>query len=106
MTDWVKKVRRIPTKQQITLRLDKDVIDFFKDAGAGYQTVMNAVLRAYVDHHLVRRRLDDPDRGQTDWERVRSLTDEEIEKAVANDPDAAPIITDFSAFRIVKAEKP
>lgn len=103
MADWVKKVRLIPPKQQLTLRLDKDVIDFFKDAGAGYQTVMNAVLRAYVDHHLVRRSLDDPNRGHTDWERVRSLTDEDIEKAIANDPDAAPITTDFSAAKIVRA---
>jgi uncharacterized protein (DUF4415 family) len=35
-------------KQQITLRLDPDVIDFFKRRGAGYQTMMNAVLRKYV----------------------------------------------------------
>lgn len=35
-------------KQQITLRLDPDVIDFFKRRGKGYQTMMNAVLRKYV----------------------------------------------------------
>jgi len=35
-------------KQQITLRLDPDVIDFFKRTGKGYQTMMNAVLRKYV----------------------------------------------------------
>ena len=35
-------------KQQITLRLDPEVIDFFKKSGAGYQTMMNAVLRKYV----------------------------------------------------------
>jgi uncharacterized protein (DUF4415 family) len=35
-------------KQQITLRLDPDVIDFFKRRGEGYQTMMNAVLRKYV----------------------------------------------------------
>ena len=35
-------------KRQITLRLDPDVIDFFKAGGPGYQTRMNAVLRQYV----------------------------------------------------------
>ncbi len=35
-------------KQQTTLRLDPDVIDFFKKSGKGYQTMMNAVLRKYV----------------------------------------------------------
>ena len=31
-------------------------------------------------------------KGRTDWKRVRSLTDEDIERAVASDPDAAPIM--------------
>ena len=31
---------------------------------------------------------------QTDWRRLRSLTDEDIARAVADDPDAAPIPTD------------
>ena len=35
-------------KRQITLRLDPDVIDFFKAGGQGYQTRMNAVLRSYM----------------------------------------------------------
>ena len=30
--------------------------------------------------------------GQTDWEKIRNLTDEEIEQAVADDPDAPPIL--------------
>lgn len=38
-------------KKQITLRLDPDVIEFFKAAGPGYQTRMNAVLRQYVVAH-------------------------------------------------------
>ncbi len=36
-------------KRQLTLRLDPDIIDFFKAQGKGYQTRMNDVLRAYVD---------------------------------------------------------
>jgi uncharacterized protein (DUF4415 family) len=31
-------------------------------------------------------------KGKTDWERLRNMTDEDIEKAVAEDPDAAPIL--------------
>jgi hypothetical protein len=35
--------------------------------------------------------------SQTDWERIRNLTDEEIEQAVADDPDA-PLILDNDFF--------
>ncbi|MQA92823.1 MAG: hypothetical protein GEU90_21805 [Gemmatimonas sp.] len=35
-------------KSTITMRVDDDVIDFFKQSGAGHQSRMNAVLRAYV----------------------------------------------------------
>ena len=40
-------------KQPVTIRLDADVVDWFKDQGKGYQTRINAVLRAYVDAHRV-----------------------------------------------------
>ncbi|WP_247339428.1 MULTISPECIES: BrnA antitoxin family protein [unclassified Bradyrhizobium] len=39
---------------------------------------------------------DYPRKGKTDWARVDALTDEDIAKAVANDPDAAPIDIDWS----------
>ena len=45
------KEMRIPTKQQISLRVDEDVLAFFKAHGPRYQTRINAVLRAYVDAH-------------------------------------------------------
>ena len=35
-------------KQQITLRLDPDILAFFRRTGRGYQTTINAVLRKYV----------------------------------------------------------
>lgn len=38
-------------KRQITLRLDTDVVDFFKNTGARYQSRINAVLREYVNAH-------------------------------------------------------
>ena len=37
-----------PPKQAISLRVDQDVLDWFKQQGPRYQTRMNAVLRAYV----------------------------------------------------------
>jgi uncharacterized protein (DUF4415 family) len=39
---------------------------------------------------------DSPRKGKTDWARVDALTDEDIAKAVANDPDAVPIDLDWS----------
>ena len=39
------------TKHQLTLRLDSDVIEWFKGQGNGYQTRMNALLRAYMEEH-------------------------------------------------------
>jgi uncharacterized protein (DUF4415 family) len=37
-----------PLKLNISIRLDKDVIDYFKAEGAGYQTRINEVLRAHI----------------------------------------------------------
>ena len=50
-TEWTKAVVLPSTKQQVTLRLDKDILDFFKKDGKGYQTRLNAVLRTYVEAH-------------------------------------------------------
>jgi uncharacterized protein (DUF4415 family) len=36
-------------KQAISLRIDEDILAWFRDGGPGYQTRMNAVLRAFVD---------------------------------------------------------
>jgi uncharacterized protein (DUF4415 family) len=38
-------------KRQLTVRLDGDVLDWFKAQGKGYQTRMNAVLRSYYEAH-------------------------------------------------------
>ena len=43
---------RLPTgKQLVSLRIDRDILDWFKRQGKGYQTKINAVLRAYVRAH-------------------------------------------------------
>ena len=40
---------RVPKgKQSVSLRVDRDVLDWFKRQGKGYQTRINAILRAYV----------------------------------------------------------
>ena len=44
-----KKVQPPRPKQQITLRIDSDTLDWFKKQGKGYQTMINAVLRAYKE---------------------------------------------------------
>ncbi len=36
-------------KKQITLRLDPDVVEFFKAGGRGYQSSINAALRRYME---------------------------------------------------------
>lgn len=47
--DWSKATIVYPVpKNAISIRLDKDVIDFFKATGKGYQTRINAVLRHYM----------------------------------------------------------
>jgi uncharacterized protein (DUF4415 family) len=46
--------------------------------------------------NIVTRKWGDRRKGKTDWARVDALTDEDIAKAVANDPDAAPIDIDWS----------
>jgi uncharacterized protein (DUF4415 family) len=46
-----KGLKALPAKQQITLRIDADVLDWFRRSGSGYQTQINRLLRAYVDAH-------------------------------------------------------
>ena len=38
------------TKKSISIRLDSDILDWFKSQGKGYQTLINRVLRSYVHH--------------------------------------------------------
>jgi uncharacterized protein (DUF4415 family) len=41
-------------KSTITMRIDRDVLDWFKKQGRGYQTRVNALLRAYMEAHRQR----------------------------------------------------
>jgi len=42
-------LRVVPPKASVSLRIDADVLEWFKLGGAGYQTRMNAVLRAFKE---------------------------------------------------------
>ena len=44
-----------PTKVLTSIRLDADVLEFFKSQGSGYQSRINDVLRIQLDRHLSRR---------------------------------------------------
>ena len=41
----------VPRKALLSLRIDTDVIDWFRAQGSGYQSRMNALLRAYMEAH-------------------------------------------------------
>jgi uncharacterized protein (DUF4415 family) len=46
---WKTAVLRMPRKKEsLTIRLDHDVVVWFRGTGRGYQTKMNAVLRSYM----------------------------------------------------------
>ncbi|MEX5610686.1 3-oxoacyl-ACP synthase [Pseudomonas protegens] len=41
----------LPGKKAVTIRLDADVLEWFKGQGAGYQTRINQLLRQYMQAH-------------------------------------------------------
>jgi uncharacterized protein (DUF4415 family) len=45
------KVLMPEPKKAVSIRLERDVMEWFQRQGTGYQTRINAVLRAYVDAH-------------------------------------------------------
>ena len=51
-TDWMKTAELIVPgeKKRVTMNMDQEVVDYFKRKGYGYQTRINAVLKAYVLH--------------------------------------------------------
>jgi uncharacterized protein (DUF4415 family) len=51
--EWFERaliLRASRPKERLTVRFDADVVDWFRAQGGGYQTRMNAVLRAYYEH--------------------------------------------------------
>ena len=57
------------------------------------------------EQRIVRRSGPDRSKDTTDWAAVKALTDEEIDRAIAEDPDAAPIL-DEEWFRTAEVVLP
>jgi uncharacterized protein (DUF4415 family) len=55
--DWHLKAEAVMpvSKKLFSLRLDTDVLEWFRQQGTGYQTRMNAVLRSFMEHEAGRR---------------------------------------------------
>ena len=52
-TFWKNAKLTMPAKKEkVTIRIDADVIEWFKSKGKGYQSHMNAILKAYVHTQL------------------------------------------------------
>jgi uncharacterized protein (DUF4415 family) len=48
--DWSRAVRGMPPRKRDThIRIDEDVLDWFRQTGRGYQTRINSVLRAFME---------------------------------------------------------
>jgi len=55
--DWSKAQLVMPRrKEAISIRLDDDVLSYFKSLGAGYQTRINAVLRHFMEQTQAKRK--------------------------------------------------
>ena len=62
--EWARAEIVRPEKVAVGIKLDGDVLDWFKDQGKGYQTRINGVLRRYYDVHQTSR-LDGRHRDQS-----------------------------------------
>lgn len=80
-------------KRNTKKRTEENIVRFVGRLGDGTYVIKHS------DGHLERKK------SQTDWARVDALTDEDIAKAVANDPDAAPIDIDWSDAVIMPMKK-
>jgi uncharacterized protein (DUF4415 family) len=46
-----KGLKSVSKKALLSLRIDSDVVEWFRAQGSGYQSKMNALLRAYMEAH-------------------------------------------------------
>ena len=79
----------LPKKRGVPLQQES------RQGASGIMTMVRARRR---DDGATVQIMDDgsevPLRDETDWARVEAMTDEDIARAVADDPDAAPLLTD------------
>ena len=64
---WGKATRETPCtprKAKMTIRLEADVLDWFRGLGTGYQARINAVLRAYM-HAMISKHIEE--KRDRDW---------------------------------------
>jgi uncharacterized protein (DUF4415 family) len=53
VVDWSTVTAELPQpKAVLNIRIDHDVLEYFRNQGKGYQTKINAVLRSYVDQRM------------------------------------------------------
>ena len=57
-----KGLKPIIRKSQITLRIDVDVLSWFRKRGSGYQTQINSLLKAYMQEKIKFERNTSPNR--------------------------------------------
>lgn len=48
-----KGLKPVSKKSQVTLRIDADVLEWFKGTGKGYQTRINTLLRTYMEESQI-----------------------------------------------------
>jgi uncharacterized protein (DUF4415 family) len=48
-TEWAAAIQSRPAKISVGMRLDADILAWFKKHGTGYQTRINTVLRRYIE---------------------------------------------------------
>jgi uncharacterized protein (DUF4415 family) len=57
---WERARLVYPKKERVTLRLDADLLAWFRRQGRGYQSTINAILRRHYEHIRERARRPDP----------------------------------------------
>jgi uncharacterized protein (DUF4415 family) len=43
--------QKSPTKESVTIRFSREVLDYFRESGVGWQTKINNALKDWVEHH-------------------------------------------------------
>ncbi len=51
--EWLRRAKLVDPRRKlpVSMRIDEDIVKWFRAKGRGYQTRINAVLRAYVESH-------------------------------------------------------
>ena len=81
---WNHRAPRDTSRQKVTIRLDSDVVKFFRAMGEGYQPRINAVLRAFMYFRLAGV-VEGPESGDYAARFVREGTQPEPEEVVDYD---------------------